>query len=292
MGFMSKRLALAALVLGAPVLVGLVGCAPSAAEGLPAGIDISVHQNRPDTEDRRLQVRISNGSTEPLTVTTLTFSSPRFAEPVPYRKAPSTIRAGGTLDLPIELAAPVCGQADGTPRVQLEFEHGDDDPGRATIVPADSLNQLDGITERDCLDDAMSTVAEIREPAQVRTETVDGRLVAFVDLQIVPTGASGSFTIESVDDTVLFGLFDPASLAPRETLPLELTVSGEDDPVQLTIPLVPARCDAHAVAEDKRGTLLPLRVQVGDLAGIRYFAMSDDRKGELYAYLGRACPTR
>jgi hypothetical protein len=35
-----------------------------------------------------------------------------------------------------------------------------------------------------------------------------------------------------------------------------------------------------------------LRVRVGDSTGIRYFALSDDRKGELYSYLAQACPAR
>jgi hypothetical protein len=289
---MSSRLTLVTLAVLASAAVGLVGCAPDAAGGLPPGIDVSVHQNRPDTEDRRLQVRISNGSAEPLTVTELIFSSPHFAEPMPYLKAPSTIRAGGTLDLPIDLADPVCDQDDGEPRVRLEFEHGEGHTGQGSVIPDDRLDQLDGITERDCLDDSMSAVAEIREPDEIRIDTVDGRLVAFVDLEVVPTGGTGSFTIESVDDTVLFGLFDPASATPLDSLPLEITVASGDAPSRLTIPLVPARCDAHAVAEDKRGTLLPLRVQVGEVNGIRYFALSDERKGELYAYLGLACPSR
>ncbi|MEX1079289.1 MAG: hypothetical protein WED09_09310 [Homoserinimonas sp.] len=280
----------------APLLVlaifGLVGCAPNPSDGLPPGIEVSVHQNRPDTGDRRLQVRITNGSDAPLTVTELTFSSPRFAEPVSYQKAPSTIRSGGVLDLPIALAAPACDQNNGGPEVLLEFQHSHDGPGTATVVPDDPLDQLDGISERDCLDDAMTEVAEIKEPPRIRSESLGGRLVALVDLEILPSGGAGSFTIHSVDDTVLFGLFSPASAAPLVTLPLDLTVRADGDPRILTIPLVPARCDAHAVAEDKRGTLLPLRVEIGELSGIRYFALSDDRKGELYSYLGEACPER
>jgi hypothetical protein len=69
-------------------------------------------------------------------------------------------------------------------------------------------------------------------------------------------------------------------------------VNADEPATTLTIPLVPGRCDAQATAEDKRGTLLPLRVQVGEVTGIRYFALSDDRKGELYEYLGQACATR
>jgi hypothetical protein len=292
MGFMPGRMLRTA---GAALLAltgwALAGCASDASGDVPAGIDVSVHQNRPDTEDRRLQVRITNGSDAPFTVTALTFSSPSFADPAPYEKAPSTVSAGGVLDLPVSLTEPVCDESNATPVVRLEYDH-DGHSGEASVTPADPLNQLDGISQRDCLERDMDAVATISEPDAIRTEAVDGRLVAFVDLAVQPTGASGSFTVNAVDDTVLFGLFDPTRPTPLDSLPLNLRVDGRDEPATLTIPLVPARCDAHAVAEDKRGTLLPLRVQVGDSSGIRYFALSDDRKGELYAYLGQACPER
>ena len=285
---------LTALLL-ALLLGGLVGCAPAAPAELPDGVQVSVHQNRPDTEDRRLQVRIVNGSASALTVNALSFASPRFSEPAPYAKAPSTIRAGGTLDLPVSLPEPVCGDdgpADATAEVRLEYALESGETGNVVVIPDDPLNQLDGISERDCLQHSMDAVAELREPDRIRVEQADGRLVAFVDLAVNPTGSAGSFTIESVDDTVLFGLFDPTSPTPRDTLRVDLTVNGSDAPGRLTIPLVPARCDAHAVAEDKRGTLLPLRVRVGDATGIRYLALSDDRKGELYSYLNDACTQR
>jgi hypothetical protein len=283
-----------ALLLTA-LLCGLAGCAPASRAGLPDGVLVSVHQNRPDTEDRRVQVRIVNGSASALTVNALSFSSPHFAETAPYPKAPSTSRAGGTLDLPVSLPKPVCGDdgpARGTAEVRLEYALESGQTGDVVVVPDDPLDQLDGISERDCLQYSMDAVAELREPDQIRIEQAGGRLVAFVDLAVAPTGSPGSFTIESVDDTVLFGLFDPSSATPRDTLRIDLTVTGSDAPDRLTIPLVPRRCDAHAVAEDKRGTLLPLRVRVGDAAGIRYFSLSDDRKGELYSYLNNACSQR
>jgi hypothetical protein len=282
-----RALSWCALLLGCL----LAGCAPAGQSELPAGVQVSVHQNRPDTEDRRLQVRIVNDSDSALTVTSLAFTSPRFAATAQYAKAPSTVRAGGTIDLPVSLPAPVC-DGDGAAEVRLDYELETGRSGSAVVVPDDPLDQLDGITERDCLAHAMDLVATISEPEQLRVEPVDGRLVAFVDLTVMPTGGSGSFTIRAVDDTVLFGLFDPASDTPVDSLAIGFAISGSDEPGQFTVPLVPARCDAHAVAEDKRGTLLPLRVEVGGITGIRYFALSDDRKGELYSYLGLACGDR
>lgn len=286
------RTLLGSLALFGSAALALGGCSPTVEHGLPPGVEVSVHQNRPDTEDRRLQVRITNGTKTPLTVTSLDFSSPHFAGVARYPKAPSTIRAGGVLDLPVALPDAVCGADRGAPRVELRFERSTGHPGTAIVAPVDRLKQLDDINERDCFGSAIAEVATISEPATIREQAVSGSLVAFVDLAIAPTGASGTFTVRSVDDTVLFGLFDSANSTSAASLPLEVTIDADDPPSTLSIPLVPGRCDAHATAEDKRGTLLPLRIDVGGLSGIHYVALSDDRKGELYAYLGRACDIR
>lgn len=283
--------ALSSAGLAATIAVGVLGCAASIAVELPDGVEVSVHQNRPDSEDRRLQVRVTNGTAAPLTITELAFSSPRFAEPAAYGKEPTTIRPGGIVDLPVTLPEPVCDKSAGDPRVDLGFEL-DGAAGRASVVPTDPLVQLDGISDRDCLGETIARIAVIHEPDAIRIETIGGRLVAMVDLGIVPTGSGGTLRIDAVDDTVLFALFDATRRVPREGLPLGIQVSGSDAPSTITIPLVPARCDAHAVAEDKRGTLLPLRVDVGELSGIHYLALSDALKGELYSYLGDACPAR
>lgn len=283
-----------ALTLAAGVAAGASGCSRVTLTSLPDGIAVSVHQNRPDTEDRRLQVRITNGSESAVTITSLEFASPRFAEAAEYAKAPTTIRSGGVTDLPVDLPPPECSQSDpdAQAHVTIDFVLHDGHSGSASVVPDDPLTQLDGISERDCLDVAISRVAAITPPDELRVETIEGRPVANLDVSIAPTGADGAFTIESVDDTVLFGLHDPASATPAENLSLGIDVHGDDPPRTLTIPLVPARCDAHAVAEDKRGTLMPLRVTTQDSSGIVYLAMPESVKGQLYEYLNGACTDR
>src|SRR5690554_1299021 len=183
-------------LLTALLLGGLVGCAQTAPAELPDGVQVTVHQNRPDTEDRRLQVRIVNGSASALTVNALSFASPRFSKPAPYAKAPTTIRAGGTLDLPVSLPEPACGDvapAEATAEVRLEYALESGQTGSVVVIPDDPLNQLDGISERDCLEHSMDTVAELSEPDRIRVEPAGGRLVAFVDLAVNPTGGEGSF---------------------------------------------------------------------------------------------------
>lgn len=282
----------AALVMALLVVVPLTGCSAAAEADVPEGVSVSVHQNRPDTADRRLQVRVANNSPVALTITRLTFSSPQFAEAVSYPKAPTMITVGGVTDLPVSLAAPACGTERSTPTVAIDFSMADGRTGHASVVPSDPLTQLPEISARDCLDEAVAEIATIREPAALRVQERSGRLVAFLDLIVTPTGASGSIRIDSVDDTVLLGLFESSQPAPVPSLPIGLDVRGTDGPQVITVPLVPARCDAHAVAEDKRGTLLPLHLEAGGLSGISYFALSAELAGTLYAFVSSACAMR
>ncbi|MFD8237495.1 hypothetical protein ACFV20_37220, partial [Streptomyces sp. NPDC059696] len=54
----------------------------------------------------------------------------------------------------------------------------------------------------------------------------------------------------------------------------------------------PARCDPHAVAEDKVGTLLPLKVTVGKRNGLLKVAAPTELKGRIYDFVTAACSER
>ena len=52
----------------------------------------------------------------------------------------------------------------------------------------------------------------------------------------------------------------------------------------------PARCDAHALADDKRGTILPFAVATGDgREGRLELPAGDALKADLYAYYAERC---
>ena len=59
----------------------------------------------------------------------------------------------------------------------------------------------------------------------------------------------------------------------------------------ISLPVRPARCDAHAIADDKRGTILPF--EIDDRRRPRRAdstcPSSDGLKAELYAYYGERC---
>jgi len=68
-----------------------------------------------------------------------------------------------------------------------------------------------------------------------------------------------------------------------------LTVDGRSQTSAVTLTLVPARCDPHAVAEDKRGTVFPLRVSVDGTSGTVYVAADAEVKAALYDFVRAAC---
>jgi hypothetical protein len=59
----------------------------------------------------------------------------------------------------------------------------------------------------------------------------------------------------------------------------------------LALRVRPARCDPHAVAEDKVGTLLPLTVAVGSREGVLKVAADGQLRAQLYDFVTQACQT-
>ena len=62
--------------------------------------------------------------------------------------------------------------------------------------------------------------------------------------------------------------------------------AGDTDPLAVHLPLVPLRCDPHAVQEDKRGTVFTLEVEVDGEPGEIELAASEDMRGQ-HPHLGR-----
>lgn len=70
-------------------------------------------------------------------------------------------------------------------------------------------------------------------------------------------------------------------------LPLGIEL-GPDGPAEFRV--VPNRCDAHVLAEDKVGTGLPLEVSTSTGAeGRLILAASDELRGQMYAFYAGYC---
>lgn len=284
----------AALLLG-----GLAGCsgasepagrtAGDGADGLAA----SVKQGRLDIAARRLVVHLDNDGARAVTIARVEFDSPTLAEPL-VRTKPVDLAPGAGIDLRFDLAEADCGagpDAEEGARVVLAVEAS---AGERTVelVPADPFGTLPRIHDDECFAARVAEVATLSlvEPLRVTGTGAEQRAVIEIAVDprsgaSDPADASGAgLTIERVLGTTL--------LAAEETggdWPVDRPVSVDDAPFTLELPVRPSRCDAHAIADDKRGTIMRLEISEGATTGLVELVAGPELKAALYAYYGERC---
>ncbi|MEY2848746.1 MAG: hypothetical protein RI885_1411 [Actinomycetota bacterium] len=250
--------ALLVLVSGCATADGAGNGQTSPGAGLPDGVTVEVYQSRSDVVVRALQVRIVNGSDEDLEITGAEFVSPGFASPAVWQKDSTVVVAGRTVDLPVSLSDSVCVDGEPEPRVALSWSAGGD-LRRAEVTPVDERGRLGELGEEACFDQAVASVSAVSAETPPRSATVGGLPAIELDVTFSPTSTAGSLMLASVSGTTLFTPVDRATGAELSSLPLGI-VTGGDRPTVVTLLLVPTRCDPHAVAEDKQGTIFPFAV--------------------------------
>jgi len=259
-------------------MLALAGCTSSPVS-LPDGVELSVFQNRSDYATRTLVIGVANGSPEPITVTRVEFSSPRFDGTAVWDRG-TDLRAGGQVDLRVPLPVSVCGVA-GAPSIRIIFTTASGLDGAATVTPDDPRDRLDEISREECLVEEVARLATITVGDDVDW-AAGAHAPASVSIDVAPTGAAGELTVTAVRQTVLLALVDDNN-ARVPSLPHAGTVR-----------FVPSRCDPHAVAEDKLGTVFPVEVSVDGTAGTISVgtisvAASDDTRVEIYDYIADFC---
>ena len=275
-----------------PALIALAlvlsGCAAAAGQAaLPAGITVSVFQNRFDYSLRQLELKVTNGTNAAITVTSAAFASTRFATPATW-DSPQLVPDGSARDLKVQLTDPVCDTAPPKDSVVIEFTLEDGTSGTATVIPTDEQGRVDAINEEDCLGVSVATIAAITAPASIQW-AAGAHAPASLGISVVPTGAKGSLTLHYAKGTVLFSLIDAATGQPHD-VPLDRVVDANTGASVIPLALVPARCDPHAIEEDKRGTFFPLDVETGDgRSGTIYVAVDDDVRRSLYEFYAGYC---
>lgn len=247
----------------------LAGCGlrdePAPEPGLPDGVGVSLDQARSDMATRRVLARVSNKGSEPLVVRELRVRLPRWDGEGVY-EGPATVPAGGALNLAVEAPAGACG--DGVDAEVRLLADGDDRTlrGRAT----DRFGAVERLLDRDCADAALGV--------DVGVPRLEGRQVV---LPLV-LKARAPVTVGSLAGTVLL------DLAPGEDGRIDHELAAGDGLAQ-DVRLVPARCDAHVVAEDKVGTLLPLQVTTRHGTVTTFLQPSAEVKGGLLDHVVRLC---
>ncbi|MET0862114.1 MAG: hypothetical protein ABW091_13920 [Microbacterium sp.] len=287
-----------AALAGSALILALAACAPggaapspsaSTAGALPEGVEVELYQLRSDVAERGAQVRLVNGSDDDLVITRVTFDDDWFTG-ASVRERESAIAAGRTVDLRIELPESACDDepdaAERTSRVTLEFTVGDDDASRAaTVEVADPLGFTELVHEKECLRHDLAQLATL-EWTSFTPNAAPAQLV----LSITPGSATAAATGELVQIETT-NLLQFADLPTPFPLAIALPLAPDADTAvrEVEVPLVPLRCDPHAVMEDKRGTVFNLGVQVDGAVGVVEVAASEQLRGDILRWVSDWC---
>ncbi len=226
-------------------------------------------QYRRDAQRDVLQVKVTNPGEEPVTVRRVQLDSATFTAPVVADKD-SVVGPGLTVDLTVDLPGAACDGRDEAPVaveltvldaageehvVRLDTARGGAGGTTGSLADGSGADVLAEVQARRC---AAITVAEhVRlstdpewvdgGPLPDGTPTLLGALVA----EPVPGGGPVALVVQGATTLFTFVTAADASLA-----------AGAEETVRLPLRVRVTRCDPHAVAEDKKGYLVPVRASL------------------------------
>lgn len=244
-------------VLLLAVLVG--GCsgatspAPSPpdpqAEPAPAAPAGELRQSRRDGLRRVLQVTLRPQS--PLDVTSLRLAADGFSPGGPG--AGAALPAGSRVDLPVPYGAARCDAPPGAARAVLVLAG-----GRELVVPLADRGLVARLHAAECADRALAAQVALDVDPVLTAGVVEGRPSLRVVLRLTRRSPGDPVAVTGLGGHVVFTVRSPATGTPLVEL--------APDAVSATLPLelVASRCDAHALAENKRAGLLGVYVAVAD----------------------------
>jgi hypothetical protein len=278
------RRLVASVVVGLVAAAALVGCSASsgAQTVLPAGVSVSLFQNRSDYPIRHLEVQVHNTTKSTVTLHSGQFSSTFFSKTVAMHYLPYDLEPGDEVAFPVYLSAAACDNPKPAPRVSVSFTD-TTGKGHATVTPKVLYDTLNEIHSHDCAQTTFQKVVAITPGGAVTwTRDASGALVSHLDFTFAPTGAAGTVTLNSIDNTTLLDMsFDT-------TYPLVFSASSA--PQKLVLTSTPSRCETHALGEDKIGTVVPFHVKTpGYSNGYFGLVLSNKLKFEYYHYFALAC---
>jgi hypothetical protein len=270
------------------VVAVLTGCATAAPAELPPGVNIEVLQGRTDYTSGTLVLRIVNDSDSALALERASLSWPGFSGPADWPRG-TTVRPGTTVDLRTPVPEVECdaGADVPEPTADLSFVDGDR-RATATVPVADPLSTLDRLRTTGCTTKQVDRVVTV----SVGVPVIEGqgrRSVAAVELTFTPTGDDGRVDVDAISSTPLLRP-DPATHPDADDWPLDVTVDSASGQMTAEIRIVPARCDAHAIADDKVGTVFDFAVSLSDGSTGEYRLLPPEGVREaLLDYVRAAC---
>jgi hypothetical protein len=259
---------------------------PTNSEAQP--ISVEVNQSRDQYGKQAILIQLTNTTDSPVTVSGARLNSPLFEKDIIWEPT------GGFLELPprqpkslpATLPAPHCKQSPDEPlKAIVQYSEPAKGPAETSVEAQDPFNVLPRNADELCLAaDSAAVAAIVLDPD---LEVAPDGQTAVVRLVITPAGTPGQspqkLTINSIAGTTLL------AESPADPWPRDIAISSGTAPKEVPLTIRPARCDPHAVAEDKVGTLLPLRISVGAREGVLKVAAPNELRGRIYDFVTAAC---
>jgi hypothetical protein len=253
----------------------------------PQGVKVSIYQSRTDISMDRIAIKFDNQGVEPLTISSASLKSNFFANEFVWGPGrTTTVPPGFAIDLRVGIP-PIdsCDERRSANAVLFGWRVGEES-GTSVVIPEDTFGILDNLHANGCLVAAINTVATIT--AVSLTPPAQEPAPATLLISIVPTGQQGTVTINSVGSTTLLNPADSNGVGSAQ-LDIGVVISA-NGPYEITVPIVPNRCDEHAIAEDKIGTRIPLLVTIADGTEGRFvLPASDQLRTEMYSFYTSFC---
>lgn len=302
----ARRGAAAAVVATTLVLAGCTS--PGAPDPLPSGVaqglTAELRQDRTQYADRRAVLHVVNGSDYTLTLLGGTLDAPGFGPSGPdgtVRARPLAPGAGrdvrlrlGEVDCAADAPAALTGaDAQTTPvaTATVRLAAGEASPGSTPagttveVDVTDPLARLAAVHAETCAERLIASGVTLRvtDVRAARVPTPDGEAPGGrITLAVAPVPGGPDVRLTEVSGTTLL------SPAAGDAWTSDDLAGQTDGAVVLDV--VPTRCDPHVVAEDKRGTFLPVHAEVdGEGQPEIYVPMTDAQRAATYDLVHDAC---
>lgn len=256
---------------------------PLPPEPPPTGkITADMRQSSRDAAAGRMEVWLDNDTAATITPTRIVYTDPRFRSAEPgerLRAAPSQSTRGFPIYLPERPACDRRNAPEGSGRVTVTYGH-----TTRTLRVEDSTDVVGRYVRSRCEEIAIARVAELSWADQVADDPVELHSHATLTLVVRPTGTAGhQLVIDEVTGTPVLTSVGSGSWTPNAR------VSGTDPERRIELPLMPARCDAHAFQESGGATAFGVKVHLDGEPGQIILRMSTHGAANAIAYARQSC---
>jgi hypothetical protein len=255
---------------------------PMPSKTLSGGLTAELQQSSRDVALGRFQVWITNGLDHEITPRKIVYRDDLLVRPVVGERLRS-IPSGAYRGYPLELIEPTCrGEETGA---TVTVDYGDE----VVDVQVEDETSVVGrwSTER-CAEIVIDRIAPLEWTPGIEVRGTGADAIALFRLTAHPTGDGGSYTVDTVGGTPLFGSAD------GDFWTVGKKIDGTGGDVTMELPAQPARCDSHAFGAAGGGTTFFVNVTIaghGRESGPQQIrlAMSPEVTSETFAYAAEAC---